>query len=195
MLIVGTDPAAVETELVAWRLTCPNCEGELRPWGHARERDVRGDNAVIKRRRPRRSMCPSCETTHVLLAEDTLSRRRDAVQVIGTALVAKANGRGRRSIAAALGVHESTVAGWLRRFAQMAGVIREHFTRWAAVLGPGHGPFSPRGSAFCDAVEAIGVVGIVAVRRFGPRSPWALASVLTRGGLLATRAHPYPSPM
>jgi hypothetical protein len=92
-------------------------------------------------------------------------------------------------------VHESTVAGWLRRFAQMAGVIREHFTRWAAVLGPGHGPFSPRGSAFCDAVEAIGVVGIVAVRRFGPRSPWALASVLTRGGLLATRAHPYPSPM
>jgi transposase len=70
----------------------------------------------------------------VLLAEDTLSRRRDAVQVIGTALVAKANGQGRRSIAAALGVHESTVAGWLRRFAQMAGVIREHFTRWAAVV-------------------------------------------------------------
>ena len=119
----------------------------------------------------------------------------DVVQVIGTALVAKSKGRGRRSIAAALGVHESTVSGWLRRFTQMAEAIREHFTRWAATLSPGHAPISPRGSAFSDAVEAIGVVGIVAVRRFGPRSPWSLASVLTAGGLLTTRAHPYPSPM
>lgn len=195
MLIVGTDPAAVEVELASCRLACPSCESTLRPWGHARERDVRGDNAVIARRRPRRSICSSCRATHVLLAEDTLSRRRDAVSVIGTALVAKSRGRGRRLIAAALGVHESTVAGWLRRFSQMARFIREHFTRWAALLDPGHGPISSRGSVFRDAVEAIGVVGVVAVRRFGPRPPWALACRLTGGGLLTTRAHPYPSPM
>ena len=88
----------------------------------------------------------------------------------------------------------STVAGWLRRFALMAVAVREHFTRWAAVLGPGHDALR-RGSAFTDAVEAIGVVGVVAVRRFGPRSPWSLASELTGGGLLKTRAHPYPPPV
>ncbi len=195
MLIVGTDPAAVEIELASFRLICPSCESKLRPWGHARERDVRGDNAVVERRRPRRSICSSCPGTHVLLAEDTHTRRRDAVSVIGGALVAKSRGQGRRLIAAFLGLHESTVAGWLRRFSQMARFIREHFTRWAALLDPGHGPISSGGSAFCDAVEAIGVVGVVAVRRFGPRSPWSLASRLTGGGLLATRAHPYPSPM
>lgn len=194
MLIVGTDAAAVEIELAARRLCCPDCQAQLRPWGHGIERDVRGPGAVIERRRPRRSICRSCATTHVLLAEDTLVRRRDSVEVIGGALLAKAKGRSRRSIAAALGVHPSTVAGWLRRFALMAGAIREHFTRWAAVLGPAHGALAPTGSAFCDAVEVIGVVGIVAVRRFGPRPVWSLASVLSGGGLLATRAHPYPPP-
>jgi hypothetical protein len=156
---------------------------------------VRGDLAVIERRRPRRSICSSCLRTHVLLAEDSLSRRRDVVAVIGAALLAKSGGTGRRSIAAALGLHESTVAGWLRRFAQMAVAIREHFTRWLAVLGPGHGPISARGSAFSDALEAIGVVGIVAVRRFGPRPPWSLASKLSGGALLTTRVHPYSSSM
>jgi len=195
VLIVGTDAAAVEIELTSGQLSCLDCQAKLRPWGHAIERDVRGPGAVIERRRPRRSICRSCATTHVLLAEDTLARRRDSAEVIGTALLGKAMGRGRRSIAAALGVHPSTVAGWLRRFALMAGAVREHFTRWAAVLGPGHGAFCPTGSAFTDAVEAIGVVGIVAVRRFGPRPVWSLASELTGGGLLATRAHPYPPPV
>ncbi len=195
MLIVGTDAAAVEIELAAWRLSCPDCSAQLRPWGHATERDVRGPAAVIERRRPRRSICRACKRTHVLAAEDTLARRRDTAEVIGSALLAKAAGKGRRSIAAALGLHPSTVAGWLRRFAEMAVVLREHFTRWAAVLAPTHGAFFPTGSAFSDAVEAIGVVGIVAVRRFGPRPAWSLASVLTGGRLLATRAHPYPSPV
>jgi transposase-like protein len=194
VLIVGTDAAAVEIELAAWRLSCPDCSAQLRPWGHAGERDVRGPGAVITRRRPRRSICRACRATHVLSAEDTLCRRRDTVEVIGTALVGKARGQGRRSIAAALGLHPSTVAGWLRRFALMAGAIREHFTRWAAVLGL-HDPLAPAGSAFADAVEAIGVVGIVAVRRFGPRPVWSLASLLSGGRLLATRAHPYPSAM
>jgi transposase-like protein len=195
VLIVGTDAASVEIELAAHRLSCPNCWSWLRPWGYARTREVRGEGTAYAARRPRRTICSSCRRTHVLLADDCLSRRRDTVQVIGSALLAKAEGRSRRSIATALGLAVSTVATWLRRFTEMAVAIREHFTRWAAALDPGHEPISPRGSTFNDAVEAIGVVAVVAVRRFGPRSPWSLASKLTEGGLLATRPHLFPKPM
>lgn len=195
MLIVGTDSAVVESSLLAGRLACPSCAGELRPWGYARNRDVRGEGAVVTVRRLRRSICALGRKTHVLVPEDTLSRRRDTAEVIGFCLLSKTGGAGRRSIAIALGRHESTVAGWLRRFRANAVRIREHFWHWAEVIASGYGSFSPSGSAFSDAVEAIGVVGQVAVRRFGPRPPWSLASVLTGGALLATRAHPYPSPM
>ena len=34
MLIVGIDEAAVEADLIGGRLSCPNCESGLRPWGH-----------------------------------------------------------------------------------------------------------------------------------------------------------------
>ena len=85
MLIVGTDPAAVEVELVAWRLTCPNCEGELRPWGHARERDVRGDNAVINRRRPRRSEGPRPQ----LQMADPFSKSKKLSRSVSTPKVAR----------------------------------------------------------------------------------------------------------
>jgi len=147
-----------------------------------------------ERRRPRRSICRACAATHVLVPEDTLLRRRDGVEVIGAALVAKAQGRGHRRVAADLGRVASTVRGWLRRFGLRAVVIREHFTRWAHVLGPGHDRRWAGASAFCDAVEAIGVAGAVAVRRFGPRSPWSLASVLTAGRLLANTSSPFPPP-
>jgi hypothetical protein len=42
-------------------------------------------------------------------------RRADTTEVIGNALVAKANGAGHRTIAAALGQPVSTVRRWLRR--------------------------------------------------------------------------------
>jgi hypothetical protein len=88
----------------------------------------------------------------------------------------------------------STVRGWLRRFALRASDIREHFTRWAYALGPGHDRRWAGASPFCDAVEAIGVAGVVAVRRFGPRPVWSLASVLTGGRLLANTSSPFPEP-
>lgn len=193
MLIVGIDEAAVEADLVGGRICCPNCDSGLRPWGHASEREVRLAKRS-ERRRPRRSICRACTATHVLVPEDTLLRRRDGVEVIGAALVAKAQGRGHRRVAADLGRVASTVRGWLRRFGLRAVVIREHFTRWAHVLGPGHDRRWAGASAFCDAVEAIGVAGAVAVRRFGPRSPWSLASVLTAGRLLANTSCPFPPP-
>jgi len=130
----------------------------------------------------------------VLLPEDGLVRRRDAVVDVGAALVARAAGSGHRSIAARLGVPAATVRGWLRRFEAMAEQIREHFTRWAVALDPLLGPLEPAGSVFADAVGAIGVAAAAAVRRLGPRPPWWLASSLTGGGLLATRAALWAAP-
>jgi hypothetical protein len=127
------------------------------------------------------------------VAEDTLLRRRDAVEVIGAALTAKAAGSGHRSIAAELGREPSKVRRWFRRFASMAEEIRAHFTRWAHALDPVLGPVVPTGSAFADAVEAIGTAASAAVRRLGPRPPWQLASVLSGGGLLATRSDLWPA--
>ncbi len=41
MIIVGTEEAAVERDLVNGILKCPNCRSSLRPWGHGlRERSV-----------------------------------------------------------------------------------------------------------------------------------------------------------
>ena len=138
MLIVGTDAAAVETDLIGGRLGCPDCASALRPWGHSVEREVRLLERS-ERRRFRRSICRSCAVTHVLVPEDTLVRRRDGVEVIGAALAAKATGRGppARSRRTSAG-RPSTVRGWLRRFAAMASELREHFTRWAHALDPGH---------------------------------------------------------
>jgi transposase-like protein len=193
VLIVGVDPVVVEADLVAGRLVCPVCATSLRRWGWARERELRS-RAGTRRFRPRRGLCTGCGSTHVLLPEDGLARRRDAVADIGDALVAKAAGSGHRPIAARLGVPAATVRGWLRRFGAMAERIREHFTRWAVALDPMLGPVAPAGSAFADAVGAIGAAAAAAVRRLGPRPPWRLASSLTGGGLLATRAALWAAP-
>lgn len=194
MLIVGTDAARVETDLTEGRLTCPACGGGLRPWGHGADREVRMLEGV-ERRRFRRSICPACRATHVLVPEDILVRRRDGAEVVGAALTAKANGEGHRPIALRLGRPASTVRGWLRRFGAMADQLREHFTRWAHAIEPTFDQRSTGNGAFSDAVEAIGVLGIVAVRRFGPRPVWSLASVLTGGGLLANTSSPWAVPV
>jgi hypothetical protein len=189
VLIVGTDEAAVEADLIGGRIGCPDCEMGLRPWGHGIEREVRLIER-IERRRLRRSICKPCATTHVLVPEDTLLRRRDGVEVIGAALVARANGAGHQRIASNLGRARSTVRAWVRAFEARAVALREHFVRWAHALDPGHDRRSAGGSDFFDAVDAIGVLGIVAVRRFGPRPVWSLASFVTGGGLLYnTRWH------
>jgi len=194
VLIVGTDGPAVEKDLIGGRLACPTCGSVLRPWGHGTAREVRllfGS----ERRRFRRSICRRCPVTHVLVPEDTLVRRRDAAEVIGAALVSKANGSGHRKIALALGRPASTVRGWLRRFATIATAVRAHFARWATVIDPTHDRRSPGGSDLFDAVEAVGVLGVVAVRRFGPRPPWSLASFLTGGHLLCNTNSPWVQPV
>lgn len=193
MLIVGIDAVTVEADLRAGRLACPACGSALRPWGHATTREVRLFNRV-EHRRLRRSICGSCAASHVLIPEDTLVRRRDGVEVVGAALVAKARGDGHRMIAARLGRPVSTVRGWLRRFSDVAVTVGELCTRWAHAIDPTHDRRHVGGSAFCDAVEAIGVLAVVAIRRFGPRPPWLLASVVTGGGLLSNTSSPFRPP-
>lgn len=193
MLIVGVNAELVESDLLAGRLAGPGCADRLHPWGSARERELRS-RAGTQRWRPRRAICAGCGTTHVLLAEHGLARRRDEVGDIGSALVAKAAGTGHRLIAAGLGVPAGTVRGWLRRFAAMAEAIRVHFTRWAAALDPMLGAIEPTGSAFADAVEAIGIAAAAAVRRLVPRPAWQVACALSGGKLLSNTSCPWAAP-
>jgi Homeodomain-like domain len=127
VLMVGTDPVEVDRVLAGGGLRCPECAGELRPWGYARSRGVRDEDA-IRASRPRRSSCSQCRRTHVLLPASMLVRRADTVLVIGAALLAKAAGLGHRRVAVVLGRPQSTVRGWLRRFTGRAESVRVMFT-------------------------------------------------------------------
>jgi hypothetical protein len=131
----------------------------------------------------------------VLVPEDTLVRRRDSAEVIGTALTRAAQGASHRLIAIELDRQDSTVWDWLCRFRLMAVRIREFFTRWAHVLDPGRPAPAPTGSDCSDALDAIGVLAQMAVRRFGPRPPWHMASALTRGLLLCNTSPNWVQPV
>src|SRR4051812_24470962 len=100
--MVGTDAACIEQDLVAGRLCCPDCGAELRPWGFARPRTLRGRGTRAPPFRPRRSRCRGCLRTHVLLTILALVRRVDLAEVIGEALVRAAAGAGHRTIAGVL---------------------------------------------------------------------------------------------
>lgn len=190
MKIVGTDALGVERALVAGELACPDCGDRLAPWGWARWRVVRRPGGD-ERRRPRRSRCAGCAGTHVLVSDDTLLRRRDAVDVIGQALMAKATGVGHRRAAALVGVPVSTVRGWLRRFARNAEAIRVWFTVLAHDLDPMLAPMAPTKTRLGDAVEAIAVAARAASLRLGPVEPWRLASAVSRGRLLSNTGWPW----
>jgi transposase-like protein len=188
VVMVCAERARVEAELMGGVLRCPACGGRLGPWGHARERMIRG----IGRVRPRRVKCRECAKTHVLLPEVCLRRRRDAIAAIGAALAARAMGAGHRPIAERLGVPKDTVRGWLRRFARDAEAIRAHFSRWAFALDPELGPVAPAGGVFADAVAVIAVAARAFVLRFGPREVWSVVAVLSGGGLLCHTSCPFP---
>ena len=191
MLVVCAEEARVEAELVGGLLGCPLCRGVLGPWGHGRERVLRGSVGGWLLR-TRRARCRGCAGTHVLLPDVALVRRRDEVSVIGLAIEAKLAGVGHRPIGERLGVPKDTVRGWLRRFAERAEQIRSHFTRWAVVLDPELGPVMPAGSGVVDALEAVAVAARAWVLRFGPGEVWRIAGVLSGGRLLCNTSCPFP---
>jgi hypothetical protein len=122
-----------------------------------------------------------------------LLRRADAASVIGAALEAKARGQGHRRIAVVLGRAESTVRGWLRRFAAVAEQVRGTFTGLlVAVAGTVEMLLpAPSGSALGDAVVSVLAVSVAVKNRFETTSPvsdvsaWLLACAVTGGRLLA----------
>ena len=188
MKIVGTDPVEVERALLVGELSCPGCAGRLRPWGSARWRDVRR-RSEVERRRPRRSRCDGCASTHVLISTDCLLRRRDLAEVIGAALVAKAAGLGHRR-AVGPTVPLSTVRSWLRRFTANAEAVRVFFTVLAHDLDPMLAPLVATETPVGDAVEAIAVAARAATLRLSPVKPWQFASGASGGRLIFNTGWP-----
>jgi hypothetical protein len=175
VLIVGGDPTVVERDLKAGRLACPSCGGELGPHGR-----------TVWAARRRRSRCRSCHSSHVLVPDSQLFRRRDPARVILAALSDKARGLGRRRIADRHGLRDfpTRVRGWIRSFAANAERVRVQMTAWAAHLDSTLTGITPTGSAFGDALEAIGLAARAASLRLEPREPAAWASRLSGGYLL-----------
>lgn len=176
---------ALEAELVAGELRCPDCAGLLRPWGFAREREVRL-LAGVRCVRPRRALCRRCGATHVVCPAFVVPRRRDGAEVIGEALRQAAVGAGHRTIARRLQRPEGTVRGWLRAGRRRSEQLRCCGTRWAIALDPELGAIEPTGSPLSDAVEALAVAARAWVLRFGPQvALWELIVWLTNGLLHA----------
>lgn len=196
MLSVGPDPVLVERMLVSGELTCPDCGQRLAPWGHAALRFVRVAAELVRRIRPRRAICSGaggCGRTHVLLPRLCLGRRVDAVAVIWAALLARAMGRGWRTITEAAGRPASTVRGWLARFAAHAEPIRVAFARLErhAATGGDLDRLVPASSPSADAVAQIGAACAAVRRGWGPGvftvSAAEMVAACSGGWLLAAR--------
>jgi len=192
--MVEVDPVAVEADLVAGRLVCPDCGARLAPWGNGRDRELRS-RAGDRLFRPRRSICAGCGATHVLLPDDSLCAGVTQWPTSAVRRPLTQPGRGTAGSPSTLAGSGARVRGWLRRFEVLAGRVREHFTRWAVALDPMLGPIRPAGSGFADAVEAVGVAAAAAVRRLGPCEPWRFASAATGGRLLSNTSRPWPGPL
>ncbi len=193
VLIVENDPGVVEADLRSGRLACPQCQGELRPWGSARLRTTRLAVGVV-RHRPRRGRCRGCKKTSVLLAERFFARRVDEAALIGEALLAKATGSGQRTVAARNGRARETVRNWFARFACRAAQLSRHFLAWALALDARMHEVASWGSSFADAVEAVALAARAASLCFEKKPVWFWASRMTAGGLLANTTWPYPAP-
>jgi hypothetical protein len=193
VLTVSVDEHEVESQLTARVLSCP-CGGVLVRWGYARERGVVDVDEVV-RWRPRRSLCASCGTTHVLLPAVLLVRRAYSARVIGAVLAACASGVAQRRVARQAGLARSTVRGWVARLAVVAEVLRGHFTAWLLHLDASCAGLSPTGlGAAADAVAAIAAAAGQARDRLGIDGVWTFASAATGGRLLANTSTPFPAP-
>lgn len=131
-----------------------------------------------------------CGVTHVLLPAGLLRRRADAAAVIGAALQARAGGFGYRRIAAALRRPAETVRGWLRRFAGRVEAVRWLFTVLLRAVAADAVMPGPAGSAWADAVVAIGAAADAVAGRFPALAVfmvpvWGWVSAVSGGRLLA----------
>lgn len=129
----------------------------------------------------------------MLLPRFCLGRRVDVVAVIWAALLARAAGRGWRSITVAAGRPASTVRGWLSRFAAHAEPIRVAFARLERHVNTGGDMdrLAPGGSAVADAVGQAGAACAAVRRTLGAGvctvSAAEMVAACSGGWLLAAR--------
>jgi hypothetical protein len=158
--VVDTD--AARRALVRGLLRCPqpDCVGVLRGWASARTRSIRHAGSDVELT-PDRARCASCRVTHVLLPAFYVPRRAYSVEVIGAALLGKADGRGHREIADGLGVPAATVRGWLRGVQRGASALIAQAITAAGSAGVGwfdhRSPASWRGGELAEALDALAV--------------------------------------
>jgi hypothetical protein len=118
------------------------------------------------------------------------SRRRDGAEVIGRALLLKADGTGHRTIAARLGRPPGTVRGWLRAGERRADALAACGTLWTIALGEQTARPSTRRSPLHHALERLSSAALAWRLRFyqpGVYCPWQVIVCLTGGGLLHGR--------
>lgn len=188
MMIVGS-PEQTEALLLAGDIPCPGCAARLRPHGHARTRTVRGLGDERLTLRPRRAHCAGCGRTQVLLPATLSVRRADTLEVIGTALAAKAVGSGYRTIAAQLGRPLSTVRRWLRRVPEKhAHWLYEQAVQHALRLDPEMLVRPKRWPSMLGSSLNILAGATVAHRRWVGTElpPWTLIGLFPRGNLLSS---------
>ncbi|MGH3814291.1 MAG: DUF6431 domain-containing protein [Pseudonocardiaceae bacterium] len=181
------DATRAETDLAAGELACPGCGATLRRWGHARPRRVRDHTVTTLTLRPRRTRCPACGATHVLLPGALLPRRADTTAVIGTALLASARGIGYRRIAADLGRAPSTVRRWVRS-------VRGAHTEWLRAQALDWidrvdrevvATLTATRTRLGDALSAVTAAALAVQTRFTPHVPiWTVIARITNWRLL-----------
>jgi Domain of unknown function (DUF6431) len=196
-MLLCADAEAASAALASGALACPSCgTGRLRPWGHAREREIRMGGGQRERLRPRRGLCRSCRATHILLPSWAAPRRADAIGVITRAAAASAlHGTGCARLGAQLGVPAGTVRGWLRRLRARAGQLLQEATAsfgfLIAVIETPDGrdpcPPAPTGSVLGDALAAAAACAYAAIRWHGHPEA-SLDALLGRFGLAAALA-------
>jgi hypothetical protein len=188
LVTVEADQVRVESRLFEGRIDCPDCRQGLRPWGWARRRGVRGIAGAL---RPRRARCPGCLVTHVLLPVTVLVRRAYTAEVIGAALLARADGQGHRRIGDRFDVPAATVRGWLRVMAARLEPVRSHLLQVARRAGVDLRVPKATGSPWRDLLAALGAAVAAVTGRFGalgvlgPVTAWQVAVACSGGRLLA----------
>jgi Domain of unknown function (DUF6431) len=125
-MIFAVDVQAAGRMLRAGRLSCPGCSGQLRVWTAARPRAVAVADGSLSELVPDRGRCRSCGATHVVLPAWYVPRRAYVVEVVGSVLLAGAQGESRRRIAARLGLPVGTVASWLTAARKAATSLVSH---------------------------------------------------------------------
>lgn len=187
-MTVEADQVRVESRLAAGQVDCPGCAEALRPWGWARPRGVRGIPGTL---RPRRARCPGCLLTHVLLPVTVLVRRAYAIEVIGAALLARADGAGHRVIGQQFQLPAATVRGWLPVMATRLETTRWQLLQVARRAGVDRAVPKALGCPWRDLLAALGAANAAVTGRFGPLgvlgpvTAWQLAAACSGGRLLA----------